>query len=69
MYFYCNEIVTYRFYLQSHLNVGQMLFEASSKMKKSRSRKLTCNIHSKLPLVTKPNICNTFNNFHNQLIL
>lgn len=67
MYFHCNEIVTHHFYLQLHLNIGQTLFEASGKMKGSRSRKLTCNICDEIPLVTKPNVCDTLNNFHNQL--
>lgn len=36
MYFYCNEIATYHFYLQLHPNVGQMLLDASGKMEKGR---------------------------------
>lgn len=67
MYFYCNEIVTHHFYLQLHVHIGQTLFEASGKMKGSRSQKLTCNICIEIPLVTKPNVCNILNNFHNQL--
>lgn len=54
MYFYCNEIATYHFHLQLDPNIGQMFLEASRKTKKSKSRKLTCTIGSKLPLVTKP---------------